>query len=75
MLEYVGITNKLVVLLAKFIVSYIDHYKLYLGEGTPLQTNTTVVFCHGRGATPFMYSQFLLRFAEDGYKACSVQHN
>jgi hypothetical protein len=56
-------------------LSYLDHYKLKVGEGAELLTDSGIAFCHGRGATPFFYSATLMRFAGLKYKVGAVQHH
>lgn len=74
MLEYQNLNNKMVKKIGNLVLSYIDHYNIKLGTGLELATNTGMVFSHGRGGTPLVYSSFLIHYAGVGFKVGSVQH-
>lgn len=63
MLEHKKISNHLVKKIGHMILSYADKHSLKIGVGTEKKTHQSIAFCHGRGATPFFYSSFLLHFA------------
>jgi pimeloyl-ACP methyl ester carboxylesterase len=74
MLEYKGLTNRVIRKLGHLILSYVDHYHLKVGEGSEKTTDSAIAFCHGRGGTPFMYSSYLMHFAGLGFRVGAGQH-
>jgi len=47
--------------------------KIYFGNGEEENVNEIIIFSHGRGATPFMYSLLLMNFATKR-KVVAIQH-
>lgn len=74
MLEHQAITNRLAKKIGHLILSYVDHYRLKLGVGMEMVTDSGIVFSHGRGGTPLIYSSYLMHFAGLGFRVGSVQH-
>jgi hypothetical protein len=75
MLEYKGITNRLLKRAGHLIMSYADHINLKVGDGKEMLTNSGIAFCHGRGGTPLLYTSYLMHFASLGFRVGSVQHS
>ena len=73
-LEYIRLKNFILRKIGFLIMSFIDRIYLEYGNGVEKTTDTSLVFSHGRVATPFMYSNFLMYYASEGYKVGSVQH-
>ena len=58
----------------RFLISSVVKIKIKLYEGKPnVKEDTSIVFCHGRGATPFMYSLIIRDLAKD-YRVLSALH-
>ena len=75
MLEYVKVSNNLLKKIGHVIMSYADHHKLKIGLGEEQITDQSIVFSHGRGATPFVYSSLMMHLAGMGYRVGGVQHS
>ena len=75
MLEFINLTNLILNKIGRLLLSYADHHFLKVGEGTELSTNSGIAFCHGKGATPFNYSNLLIHFAGLKFKVGAIQHN
>jgi hypothetical protein len=74
MLSYAGIKNKILVNITKFFLTHVDHQQIKIADGIEKKSNINVAFCHGRGGTGFMYTQFILPLVEQGMKVGFVQH-
>lgn len=74
MAKYMKFDNKLLMSAFKFFTSSTYKYCLTLAKGTPGKHRGTILFSHGRGATPFLYSSILRAFARD-WKIFSPQHS
>ena len=74
MLDYIKISNHLLKKIGHLIMSYADKHHLKIGIGEEKKTQKSIVFSHGRGATPFVNSSILMHFAGMGYRVGGVQH-
>lgn len=74
MLENKRISNHFLKKIGHMVLSYAEKHHLKVGVGSEKKTTQSIAFCHGRGATPFMYSSLLLHFAGENYKIGAVQH-
>ena len=74
MIEYKNISNKIIKKIGHFILSFADKHMIKVGDGTEKPTKSSIAFCHGRGATPLMYSSYLMSLASFYYKVGAVQH-
>jgi hypothetical protein len=74
MAKYVKITNKLAFQIFKFFTSSATKNQLTFAKGTPCKYKGSILFSHGRGGTPFLYSSILRAFARD-WKIFSPQHS
>ena len=75
MLAYANIKNAMMKKFAGLFLSYVDKQMITFGKGTEIKTNKSIAFCHGRGASPFLYTIFLQYYANKGYRVGGVQHN
>ena len=75
MLEYRKISHHLLKKIGHMILSYADKHRLKIGVGEEKKTDKSIVFCHGRGGTPFLNSSLLMHFAGLGYRVGGVQHS
>ena len=73
--QYLPIRSALIKKCLEVPLSFLDHVKLKLGEGAEENTDSGIAFCHGRGATPFIYSSVLMRLAGLKYRVGAVQHH
>lgn len=75
MLAHIKITNKIFIWFGSLIQSHISKQTIQIGSGSELATDKSLVFCHGKGGTPFIYTQYLIHYAESSYKVGFVQHS
>ena len=57
------------------ILTFVDKLRLKVGEGVEKNTDSSIAFCHGRGACPLFYSSYLMYMAGLGYRVGAVQHS
>jgi hypothetical protein len=74
MAKFIKIRTKIGTELFKFFMSSVAHYHLTFVKGSPGKPKGTVLFSHGRGATPFMYST-ILRYLARNWNILSPQHS
>lgn len=57
------------------ILSYAEKHQLKIAEGQQLNTQQSIAFSHGKGATPLFYSSLLMQFAAQHFRVGAVQHS
>ena len=57
MAQYIDLNSPVLKKVINFVNSSAEKIRIKLCEGNPtVKEETNIIFCHGRGATPFMYS-------------------
>jgi hypothetical protein len=74
MARYIKITNGFLKQVFLFFTSNVKYHQLTFCKGTADHYHGIILFSHGRGATPFMYSTILKCFARQ-WKILCPQHS
>lgn len=74
MAAYRRIKNKILLKIFRFFTSSTLKYRLTLAKGTAGKSKGNILFSHGRGGTPFIYSSILKAFGRD-WRVLAPQHS
>lgn len=74
-LQYKNINHWALRKLGQVVMSYVNKYRIRVADGPEKETDTGIAYCHGRGATPMMYSTILRHLAGEGFRVGASQHS